>query len=271
MMRKYLFITFAYLLIFEVFFATNTSIAFAGSSEPIFYRITSQNANFYKIQADESVTETALCVLPETYFVKPIKSLENGYILATYLGISGAVKTDSLTPVYSTPTAPYSVQTFDLLKTANATVWSLPTTESDYLTSIPYGSTSIVFVGSVSGQKINETDLGNWYLCKFVESGGSTQIGYVHSSLTTNLTPFVSNTEVVELEPALPASANILAPELTNTNSLLLILLLTIPAVIILLLIIKPRRTKSASARRQIKSLTQISPPDKTSQNDFEF
>ncbi len=270
-MRKYLYIYTAYLFILLAIFIASPTPAFASSTDPVFYRITAENTILYQISEDETVTETAICNLPATYFVKPVKTLADGFISVTYLGISGAVKSDSLTPVYSTPTTPFSLQTFALLKTANATVWAEPTTESEYLTSIPYGTTDIVYIGSTTGQKINVSDDGIWYLCKFVESGGGTKIGYVHASLTTALTPFEMNTEVVQLEPTIQTSANILAPELSSTNNLLLILLLTIPAVIILLLIIKPKRNRSTQAKRQIKSLNQISLPDKTDVNDFDF
>jgi len=270
-MRKYLFISFVYLFIFGIIFVSSFGAALASSNEPLFYKITAENTVLYAINDSGLVTENALCILPTTYFVKPNKSLDDDYLSVSYLGITGAVKIDALVPVYSTPTTPYSVQTFDLLKTANATVWSKPTTESQYLTSISYGTTSIVYVGSVDGQKISADDSGVWYLCKFVDPENGTQFGYIHASLTTNLTPFVSNTEEVELEPIVPTNANILAPELSNTNNLLLILLLTIPAVIILLLIIKPKRSKSAPARRKIKSLTQLNLPDNKTQNDFDF
>lgn len=269
-MRKYLYISIAYLFILLALFVANSQVVFAGSSTPIFYRITAENTILYETIKDETVTETAICNLPNTYFVKPVRVLNDEYILVTYLGVTGAVKSESLTPVYSTPTTPYSIQTFDLLKTANATVWADASTDSEYLTSIPYGTTDIVYIGSVAGQKIGTSDNGIWYLCKFIDNT-KTQVGYVHSSITTNLTPFEINTETVQLEPTISASANILAPELSSTNNLLLILLLTIPAVIILLLIIKPKRNKSASAKRQIKSLNQLSLPDKNDQNNFDF
>ena len=270
-MRKYLYILTALLFIWGCSFVTDSNIVFASSSEPVFYRITAENTILYRVTTDDIITQEAICKLPETYFVKPNKKLDEDYLLVSYMGIAGAVKITNLIPVYSTPDSPYSIQTFALLKTANATVWELPTTESTYLTSIPYDATDILYIGSVDGQKISSLDLGIWYLCKFVKEGGTIQIGYIHSSLAINLTPFKSNTETVQLEPAINASANILAPELNNTNNLLIILLLTIPAVIILLLIIKPKRNNKQSAIRQIKSLNQLSLPDKNNPQDFDF
>jgi len=271
LMRKYLYILTVFLFILSLGFVANSNNIFAGSSEPIFYRITAEDTILYRVSTDEAITQDAVCKLPTTYFVKPNKRLDDDYLLVSYLGVQGAAKISDLTPVYSTPDSPYSVQTFDLLKTANATVWELPTTESTYLASIPYDATDILYIGSVDGQKTSSLDLGIWYLCKFAEDSGTTQIGYIHSSLATNLTPFESNTETVQLEPTIEANANILAPELSNTNNLLIILLLTIPAVIILLLIIKPKRSKKQTARRQIKSLNQISLPDKNNPQDFDF
>lgn len=250
---------------------SQNGIFLSASTEPLFYKITQDDVFLYKITESQEVSNEIICTLPETYFVKANTTLDKTYLGVSYLGVSGAVKKSKVTPVYSTPTTPYSVQTFDLLHTANATVWQKPTTTSTYLDSIPYDTTDILYIGSTTGQKLNEYDMGIWYLCKFVNPENGTILGYLHSSLVTNLTPYIENTEEVQMEPDTTASTTILAPELGNTNNLLLILLLTIPAVIVLLLIIKPKRTSKQSARRQIKTLNQLSLPDKNDKNDFDF
>lgn len=270
-MRKYLYILSAFLFIFGFCFCTNNIFAYADTTKPCFYRVITKNAILYELNTDDTVSTEIICELPQTYFVTPKKALGDEYIIVSYLGVDGVVEIKDLTAVYSTPKTPYSIQTFDLIKTANATVWSKPTTESTYITSIPYNASEVIYIGSVEGQKINETDSGIWYLCKFVEVGKTTQLGYIHSSLAINLTPFTPNTEIVQLEPSLPANASILAPELVSTNSLLIILLLTIPAIIVLVLIIKPKRSKATTARRQIKSLKQLSLPDENHPKDFDF
>lgn len=270
-MHKFLYIFTVFLYIFGAAFCSDQSIVLQASTEPLFYKITQDETALLKISENKSVSNDVICLLPKTYFVKPIQILDENFLEASYLGITGAVKLSALTPVYSAPITPYSIQTFDLIHTANATVWEYATTESRYLTSIPYHTTEILYIGSTTGQKLNSLDLGIWYLCKYADSENGTTIGYIHSSLVINLTEFEANTETVQLEPDIQASANILAPELGNTNNLLIILLLTIPAIIILLIIIKPKRSNKQAAKRQIKNLNQLSLPDKNNNNDLDF
>jgi len=270
-MRKYLYIFAVFLYILGVNFMLSSTHALAGTIEPIFYKITSENTQLYRVEESNQITSDIVCQLPNSYFVEPISALDSNYLLVTYFGVRGAVLLENLTPVYSTPSTPYNLQNFDIVKTCDATIWSRPNTESTYLASIPYGTKSISLVGSVAGQKIDSSDTGIWYLCKFTSSDSQSITGYVHSSISTNLSAFVENTETVQLEPTITASTTIFAPELSNTNNLLLILLLSIPAVIILLVILRPRHSKAREARRQIKSLNQLSLPDKNNSSDFDF
>ncbi len=270
-MRKYLFIFTVFLFILGFNLGCQNGLILSAATEPLFYKITQDEVFLYSITETREASSEVICSLPKTYFVKAIDSLDDTHLEVSYLGVSGTVNKSAVTPVYSTPTTPYSVQTFDLLHTANATVWQKPSTTSTYLSSIPYDATDTLYIGSVSGQKLNDHDLGIWYLCKYVDSEKGPVLGYLHSSLVSNLSPLIENTEEVQLEPDAAASTTILAPELGNTNNLLLILLLTIPAAIILILIIKPKRTKKQSARRQIKALNQLSLPDKNDRNDFDF
>lgn len=270
-MRKFIFIATAFLFILQIV-NFGTSGALSAAISPIeYYRITSESATFYRTDSGETDTENVYCTLPESYFVKAKTSESGDYIAVSFLGVDGFVKSSDVVPVYSTPTTPYPLRTFDINHTASAVVWSEPNTDSTYVGCIEYDTTDVLYLGEILGQKITPTDSGVWYLCKFGSSASATSIGYVYSSLTNNLTEFVPNIEEVLLEPVADTSGSILAPEFTQANSILLILLLTIPAVIILVLIIRPKRTKQQAAKRQIATLNELSKFDKNKPDEFDF
>lgn len=258
------------LLLLVNFCAWSNTPLLAASTEVEYYRISTDT---YLYRTDNDTDNEIWCNLPATYFVKATKiaTEQTDLISVSYLGITGFVDISTLTPVYSTPTNPYSTQTFDILNTANAVLWSSPSTDSQYLGSIPYNATEVLLVGKTTGEKLSESDEGIWYLCKFVNTDAITLTGYIHSSLTTNLTPFLENSEEVLLEPIISTNGTALAPELSNPNNILLIILLTIPAIIILVLIIKPKKSKSKDAKRQIAALNQLSIKSKNSPDDFDF
>lgn len=269
-MRKYLFIIMTLLFIFEFNYFCNFDTIYAMDNGAEYYRITTEDALFYRTDSGDKSIENVYCVLPKSYFVKLNSETDNDYISVSYLGLSGYVNKQYVIPVYSTPETPYSIRSFAILPTANAVMWSLPDTTSTYLGSIPYNISEVIFLGETTGQKLNETDNGVWYLCEFMNDEAKLVVGYIHSNLATNLTEFCENTEEVLLEPVI-STGGILAPEITNTSSLLLILLLTIPAVLILTLILKPKRSKARTAKRQIASLNQLSLKDKNSPDEFDF
>ena len=270
-MRKYLFIITAFLFIFQVFNFLSFDGVLKAETLPEYYQITADEAVFYRSATGENAVENIYCTLPRTYFIKTINTSTEGYIFGSYLGVQGYIETKNVVPVYSTPQSPYAIRTFDIIHTASAVAWSNPTTESEYVGTISYDTTEVIFVGSTLGQKIQESDTGIWYLCRFATTESANTLGYVYSDVTTNLTEFAPNTEEVLYEPIQETNGSILSPELTNTSNIMLILLLTIPAVIILLLIIHPKKGKKQSAKRQIATLNQLTIKDKKDQDEFDF
>ncbi len=269
-MRKYLFIYIALIFILPFIYFCNSTPCFAQTEA--YYRISAENVLLYRTPTDSNSIDNVYFTLPTSYFVKFISDENEDFLKVQYLDFIGYVLKSDVTQVYSTPTTPYNTQSFSILATANPVIWSLPTTQSTYLGNIPFNAKEVIYFGSVSGEVAQNTENSIWYFCKFISFEQGILTGYIHSNLTTNLTEFLPNTEIVELEPSITTNGQVIAPELQNSTSLLLILGLCIPALFLLILVFKPeKRKKKTEAKRQISSLNRLDISDKNSRDELDF
>ena len=271
-MRKFLYIMLAFLFIFNFAYFCNFSPICA--SEPIYYRVISDNTVLYKTPVTSEENSNVYFTLPNTYFVIYNSTFDETMINVTYKEFTGYVLIDNLQRVYSTPEHPFETnRTFSVQGIANLVVRSEPNTTSDYLGTIPFNAVDIEYFGQINGEQANSDLSDLWYFCRYKSFEQGIITGYVYAPLTQNLTPFSANVEEVLTEPNQSTNAGvIIAPELQTSTNILLILGLTIPALILLLLVFKPeKRKKKREASRQITSLNRLALPDKNDKNEFDF
>ena len=269
-MRKYLYIFVALIFIFQVNYFCNFTPSYA--SEDIYYRITGQDVMLYRTAELNNDYSNIYFTLPTSYFVKFISEENENFLRVQYIDFVGYVLSSDVTRVYSTPTTPYFTQNFTVYGTANPVVYSQPSTQSTYLGNIPFNAESVTCFGAINGETALENGGSTWYYCKYTSFEQGIIIGYVYASLTTNLTEFVENTEIVETEPTQDVSGGVIAPELQNGTSIILIVGLCIFALILLVLVFKPeKRRKKKEAKRQITTLNRLAIPDKNQRDELDF
>ena len=232
----------------------------------IYYRVTSPNTTLYR-QIPTSYDKNEIYFdIPQTYFIKYISNENNTFLKVEYNGIIGYIEADKVSQVYSTPTAPYPDQTFSILNTANPVVYSRASTDSNFLGTIPYTAEAISLLGTVT------IDDKLWYFCKYTSIEQGVLLGYIDSKLTQNLTPLTDNTEIVATEPIKDVSAEVIAPELKNNNTLFMIIGLSLLAILLLFLVFKPKRhTAKREAKRQITALNKLQLNNKNSNDELDF
>ena len=240
----------------------------------IYYRIIGENTILYRTPLESNESSNVYFRLPTTYFVKFNSAYDELFLNVTYRDFTGYVLADNVERVYSTPVTPYAVgQTFSVQGIANLVLRSEPTTQSEYIGTIPFNATDIEFFGAIEGEQANPELSNIWYYCRYTSFEQGILTGYVYAPLTQNLVEIPENTEVVDMEPNTEVNGDgVIAPELQNSTSIWLIIGLTIPALILLLLVLKPsKRRHQRAAKRQIANLNKLSIPEKTDKDEFDF
>ena len=240
----------------------------------IYYRIIGENTILYRTPLESNESSNVYFRLPTTYFVKFNGAYDELFLNVTYRDFTGYVLADNVERVYSTPATPYAVgQTFSVQGIANLVLRSKPTTQSEYIGTIPFNATDIEFFGAIEGEQANPELSNIWYYCRYTSFEQGILTGYVYAPLTQNLVETPENTEVVDMEPSTEVNGDgVIAPELQNSTSIWLIIGLTIPALILLLLVLKPsKRRHQRAAKRQIANLNKLSIPEKTDKDEFDF
>lgn len=270
-MRKYLFISLAFLCVLNLCYFCN--IEPLKADEATYYRVTSDNTILYRTPVDSTESSNVYFILPTTYFVLYNSTFDEQFLCVTYREFTGYVLVDSVTRVYSTPTNPYALNlTFSVSSVANLVLRSEPTTQSDYLGTIPINA-DVEYFGRILGEQSNSELSNVWYYCRYKSFEQGILTGYVYAPLTQDLTELIPNTEEVETEPSKTTNTEtIIASELQSGVNLVLILGLTIPALLLLILVFRPeRRKKKREASRQITQLNKLSLPSKNNDNEFDF
>ena len=230
-------------------------------TEPIFYKIVNSNTSFFRTPDN---IDDIYFILPPTYFVKFLADYNDEILNVGYLDFVGFVQKSDVVRVYSTPKTPYLVDTvFSPQPIANLVIRALPSTQSNFVGTIPYNAKDITYFGAIEGEEANHT-LGNvWYFCRYTSPEQGTLTGYVYAALTQNLSQIAPNDEIVETNPAMPVSGEIsISPELQSSSNLIFILLITIPAIFILVLIFRSHNRRPKVLKNRLKSMRSLPPPD---------
>lgn len=234
-----------FICVFLLFFLSWTTFpqSFAYASEFYWAKVDEDGILFYA-QTD---SQSALFVLPKTYFVKITDEVENFY-KAEYKDLIGFVKKEDVSPMDGTPLCPYFVETFRVFLPSGAGLY--PTTkmtpENEILT-IPYLYEDLVFYGSIEGQ-IAVPDKSNlWHYCRF----GDDEYGYVYSSFVDKLsTPPINNETFEKIEVSFSKNE---AKPLSQSALAFIIIGVSLPTLAVLYLLVKPNLSTSQSHKQKSK------------------
>ncbi len=262
-MKKFIIFLFVFAFVLPVMTVSQNSTIFAIQNNIQYYRIITEQCFLYKNATLENTIDNIYFLLPSTYFVKLKSKINADCMQVEYLGISGFINSQDVIPVYSTPFIPYAMRTFDVLSSANPVLFSTPTSTGNYVGTIAHNSANITYLGAIQ----NATDM--WYYCEYTDHIQGILRGYIDANLVKNLTPYIDNTEIVDLEP-IAQTSGILAPELKDSNSWILLALLASPILILLLFLLKPRnKSRQKRTQKDLKALQQITQSTKIDNLDF--
>ncbi len=227
-------------------------------TKPIYYKILENNTAFFR-----TPNEDIYFILPPTYFVKFKSSFDEEWLEVEYQDFSGFVRRSDVARVYSAPATPYLTDIiFTPQKVANLVIRTRPSTQSDFVGTIPYTASEVTYYGWVEGEKANPKLDNIWYFCRYTSPEQGSVTGYVYAPLTENLSPILSNDEVVDTTPSSPVAGEIeIAPELKDESNLLFIAFLTIPAIFILILVFRSQNKRPKSLKNRLKD-RYLPPPD---------
>ncbi len=204
-----------------------------------FFAVNDTNNTFYVFDTDSSAYIKKF-IIPSTYYVKVIGSVNNDYLPVVYMGISGYIKVSTAPTTVSSITNPYpnvTITLTDVKVKPNSTDsrYSFETLSSD----------KILYLGSFT-----DADSVKWYALSI----DSTSVIY-YAKATNTTSPELTVTAHPN-STSLPSDGNGQTDTTTDDDGInntvvriILIIGIVIPAMIILFLIFKPHK-KNVSHRR---------------------
>lgn len=234
-MRKIVIFLLIIVFHFNVYVGKNT---FALSNDFGYAKILS-NCVLYKNSSMIDDYSNVLFILPESYFVLIIDDTVSGCYKVKYDNYVGFVKSDKIKVVDFVPQNKIlSGVTFDIKKNSGTQVWSMPTTNSEILTTIKASTENVSYVASTNGDVPSGGTSGVWYYAVYTSPDNPTNVyeGYVYSENVFNLSEIKLNDEDMissEIENLNKSAEN----NLSNLKIIIIVLVL-IPLIIFLMLIL---------------------------------
>lgn len=216
----------------------------AQASDFYWAKVNNDDAIFYAQPNDES----ALFILPKTYFVKLINEDETFY-KAEYKDLVGFVKKEDVSPMNGTPLCPYFIETFRVFLPSGTGLYPTTkmTSENEILT-IPYLYEELVFYGSIEGQTAIPDKSNLWHYCRY----GDDEYGYVYSAFVDKLsTPPINNESFETIEVSFLKHE---AAHLSESALAFIVIGVSLPTLAVLYLLIKPNiSTRQSQSREKSK------------------
>ena len=216
-------------IIFTIFCLAPTSLPEA-KAEQIRYASILSGAILYS-ERDLSSPVTSL---PETYFVTVVETLGE-VSKVTYLGLSGYISNDFISPVDFTPKNKYAKATLSLTNDGGIiNVRAYPDHTADNVTQKLTDGTTLEYYGVVAGRTLNQIIGDEWFAVKL--SGG--RLGYVYSmyAVASQIEPNVVVPE--EEDPKISPTTSFSVDE---HSSYFLIGALCLPVIVIMYLLFKQK------------------------------
>ncbi|MGN1208340.1 MAG: hypothetical protein ACI4TI_02625 [Christensenellales bacterium] len=178
----------------QFFKEENFSKASSNNQPSLFGRVITNNAPFLKTSTKIEDHTNVYFLLEESYFVKVLAEIENEYYYVEYQDLKGYVKQNHIALVNENILHPYLENiTFNISK--ECFLQKEPKNlEENQIVKLSKNQT-ITYYGKIFSEEISPNSGNVWFFCSQKTSEG-TVFGYVHSSLTNNLSPIVPNEEV---------------------------------------------------------------------------
>ena len=223
-------------------------------SNPSYAKITRETTLFRTQDTLDTSLNNIYFTLPKSYFVK-LLSVSNTSVCVEYNDIVGYTNADDLLEVDFVPSRPYDSNRTLSIKSDSSTYLKSAPTISSTTYKILSPTTTLTYIGSVSGEIPSDGSSNTWYFVTISESETKVHYGYVYSERTENLSTFTENYEgITSTEPTTPTYSNdvvVLDSDtseeiitMSTTTKWILITLLTLPVIIIFVLLIKKPSSK---------------------------
>lgn len=194
----------------------------------------------YKTQELDKSYENVLFVVPETYFVTVLETVNDNCFKVQYDKFIGYVEASTVViatfvPILKT----LSNITFDIKTTSGTQIWQYPTTKSSICTTISAGTKNISYIAYAYGSVPSGAESNIWYYVYFTPDENSTNVyeGYIYSENTTNLTEIVANTES-NPEEIIEEMQDEQVIYISSTIKTIIISIIAIPVILFLLIIL---------------------------------
>ena len=258
-----IYLNFILITICSLFFVETKSKNICKSlAETSTYAKVLSNCTLYKSPNLEDDIDNVYFVIPETFFVTILETINDECVKVQYGNFVGFINSNLIIiATFSPKIKTLENITFDIKDTSGTQVWSKPSASSSVLTTIPASTKKIKYIAMAYGTIPSGGQSNIWYYVNFTPEHNSTNVyeGYVYSENVTNLSKIVPNSEK-NPEPEKPDGST-LALSVSSPIKVVIISIIAIP-VIILFLIVIYRFSKSikegSNKHKELKSLPQM-------------
>ncbi len=231
---------------FNIVSIINPKIVFAART----YYAQVPNNDTFLFSSPDSIEQSRLFVLPQTYFVELLKNANENFYYARYNDVYGYVLKNEVKPVKNVPTSPFlSNINFRIFVPSGANLRSSPYNNGtiNLVYSIPFLDSNLLYYGVAYGEEAISRKGNCWYYCKYFTSN-LTYTGYVYSPLCDSLSSITPNTETVEylesitFEDETTQVSGDVFKGLSQTTTTLLIIAISLPCLLFIYLLFKPTK-----------------------------
>lgn len=242
-------------------FAPQTTVVKASPLTTYVYaRVVSPAAYFYSYP-QRSISDNALFVLTESYFVLLLSNYNDTFYKAQYRDLVGFVLKTDVMPVAQTPTTPFlETLSFRVFSSDGKNMYANPTNENSSLVTVVDLYFPIDFYGYISGQEMIKDRGTTWFFGKVGD-----KFGYLYAGLCDGLSEIVPNTEQMTaianpFEDDNSFLYNLV--EMTPGLKILVLFLLVVPSFFLIYLLFKPykiiKEKTKIKRRSKMQTIKQI-------------
>lgn len=214
-------------------FATNQKVTYA--------KVLS-NCLLYKSYQMNDTYDDVYFLVPESYFVTILETINENCYKVQYKNYIGYVKSACLVIASFVPNEKSLDDIkFDIKDTAGTQIWSKPTASlGSVLTTIPAGTKQISYISKVIGDIPYGGESDIWYYVTYTPFENSTNVyeGYVYSENTTNLDEIKLNLEDNPKPLTAEQTNNNSSFNLNSTVKTIIITFITIPIILFFAIIL---------------------------------
>jgi len=222
----------------------------ASAEEEVYLLIDRDNVYLYA----DSYKKPPLFILPTTYYVKVIESLDEYYYLVEYNGIQGLVKSSEVSSKTETNVHDPYYTSLNISAHISTHLYKRPSfADAEDSGIVAYGL-SLTYLGKISGEK-GTYGTSTWFAVLY-----SGSIYYIHSAMTENLdlleksiSPHPNSLSSTPSEESSKTSEK-KDPDSSSSVDIVRILLIVgmfVPIVIILVVLFRPKRKRSRRESRE--------------------